>query len=469
MTGRRTWISSSLLKGLSVLGLALAVLPQPASGVPSFARQTGLACEACHTVFPQLTPFGRTFKASGYTLFNTLKVQDIDKLKHSTLSLSDLPPISAMVMASTSMATKANDPNSTAGSTDFPQQASLFYAGRISDNIGAFIQITYDDQSGSFGMDNTDIRFADVANMDGHTVVYGVSLNNNPTVQDLWNSTPAWSQPFISSPAMQGPAGAAQIQGAMAGVTAGLSTYVFVDQAFYAEIGGYRSALQGASVANVGDPADPNVTNIISGIAPYWRLAYEYDWGNQSLEVGTSGIYAELRNPTTPAGFAINTSLQHALTDNFTDYGLDGQYQYITDDNQLTVTAAWVHEHQALNASFVTENAMDPGNNLASNPSNNLDSYDVVVSYYWQRKFGASLGFYGVNGSTDPLYFGTVSGNSNSAWGVAEVDYVPWLNVKLGLQYTLYTKFDGATSNYDGLGRNASDNNMLFAYLWVSF
>jgi hypothetical protein len=444
-------------KYLGLLAAMLMALPSSALAVPSYARQTGLACEACHTVFPQLTPFGRTFKASGYTLFNTLKVQDIDKLAHSTLSLSDLPPISAMVMASQSMGAKANDANSSKTSTDFPQQASLFYAGRISDNIGAFIQITYDDQSGAFGIDNTDIRFADVAVVDGHNVIYGASLNNNPTVQDLWNSTPAWSQPFISSPAMLAPVAGAQIQGAMAGAVAGLSAYAFVDQALYAEVGVYRSALQGASVANNGDTTN----NIISGVAPYWRLAYEYDWGSNSLEVGTSGIYAQLQNPTTPAGGAINVSLQHALTDNFTDMGIDGQYQYIDDDNQLTVTTAWVHEHQKLNASFLAL--------LSTNTSNNLDSYNLVASYYWHRKYGASLGVYGVNGSNDPLYFGTVSGSSNSTWGVAEVDYVPWLNVKLGLQYTLYTRFDGASTNYDGLGRNASDNNMLFAYLWVTF
>ena len=444
-------------KCFGLLAAAYLALPGTALAVPSYARQTGLACEACHTVFPQLTPFGRTFKASGYTLFNTLKVQDIDKLAHSTLSLSDLPPISAMVMASQSLAARANDSNSSKASTDFPQQASLFYAGRISDNIGAFIQITYDDQEGSFGIDNTDIRFADVTVVDGHNVIYGVSLNNNPTVQDLWNSTPAWSQPFIGSPAQQAPVAGAQIQGAMGGAVAGLSAYVFVDQAFYAEVGGYRSALQGASVANNGDTTN----NVISGVAPYWRVAYEYDWGDNSLEAGTSGIYAQLQNPTTPGGGAINLSLQHALTDNFTDYGLDGQYQYIDDDNQITVTTAWVHEHQGLNASFL--------NGFSTNPTNNLDSYNLVGSYYWHHRFGASLGLYGVNGSNDPLYFGTVSGSSNSTWGVAEVDYVPWLNVKLGLQYTLYTKFDGATSNYDGLGRDASDNNLLYAYLWVTF
>ena len=36
--------------------------------VPSFARQTGLACSACHYQFLQLTPFGRKFKLNGYTL-----------------------------------------------------------------------------------------------------------------------------------------------------------------------------------------------------------------------------------------------------------------------------------------------------------------------------------------------------------------------------------------------------------------
>ena len=52
---------------------------------------------------------------------------------------------------------------------------------------------------------------------------------------------------------------------------------------------------------------------------------------------------------------------------------------------------------------------------------------------------------------------------------MAEVDYLPWLNVKLGLQYTAFLNFNGASSNYDGAGRNASDNNLLFLYLWLAF
>jgi len=441
---------------LGVVGAILAG-STPANAVPSYARQTGLACEACHTAFPQLTPFGRAFKASGYTLFNTLKVSDINQLKQATLSLSNLPPISVMAVASTSQESKANDSQSSKSSTDFPQQLSIFYAGRISDNIGAYIQATYDDQSGTFGMDNTDIRFADIATIDGHSVIYGLSLNNNPTVQDLWNGTPAWSQPFLTSPAMQSPNAAPRIEGAMAQVVAGLSAYTFIDQSFYAEAGVYRSALQGASVAFNG-----NLDNdVIDGVAPYWRFAYENDWAGNSWEIGTFGMAANLSNPTTPAGSAVNNSLRHPLTDGFLDVGLDTQYQYIDDETQITLTGRWTHEHEDLNASLAAGNA--------DNATDNLDYLSLAASYYWHRKFGITLGAFDLSGSTDGTYFGTAIGKPNSSWGNIEFDYLPWLNVKLGLQYTAFFKFNGATSNYDGAGRNAADNNMLFGYLWIAF
>ena len=40
---------------------------------------------------------------------------------------------------------------------------------------------------------------------------------------------------------------------------------------------------------------------------------------------------------------------------------------------------------------------------------------------------------------------------------------------KLGLQYTAFLKFNGASTNYDGAGRNASDNNTLYLLLWFSY
>jgi hypothetical protein len=52
---------------------------------------------------------------------------------------------------------------------------------------------------------------------------------------------------------------------------------------------------------------------------------------------------------------------------------------------------------------------------------------------------------------------------------MGELNYLPWLNVKLSLQYTHYSKFNGGSTNYDGFGRNASDNDTLYLLLWFAY
>jgi hypothetical protein len=41
--------------------------------------------------------------------------------------------------------------------------------------------------------------------------------------------------------------------------------------------------------------------------------------------------------------------------------------------------------------------------------------------------------------------------------------------VRVGAQYWAYNRFNGASSNYDGFGRNARDNNTLFVYVWGAY
>ncbi|PYO90056.1 MAG: hypothetical protein DMD66_03710 [Gemmatimonadetes bacterium] len=65
-----------LLAGLSLPAVARAGVPDwilryewsVNNRIPSFSRQTGLACNVCHTAFPMLTAFGRQFKLNAYTL-----------------------------------------------------------------------------------------------------------------------------------------------------------------------------------------------------------------------------------------------------------------------------------------------------------------------------------------------------------------------------------------------------------------
>jgi hypothetical protein len=205
---RHRWSPRRLLQWLGI-GLCVS-LASPSWGVPSFARQTGMTCAACHTVFPVLTPFGREFKLNGYVLDNIKQVTGIDTSNRSTLALNSIPPISLMLQISyTHTSTALPDANITGalakdGDVLFPQQASFFYAGKIADELGAFIQLTYDGAGNSFGLDNTDIRYAHHlsfggANGNAHDLILGVTLNNNPTVQDVWNTTPAWGFPYSGS------------------------------------------------------------------------------------------------------------------------------------------------------------------------------------------------------------------------------------------------------------------------------
>jgi len=154
--------------GLSLVGgfvffLFLLASSGTVQAVPSFARQTGLSCSACHTVFPELTSFGRNFKLNGYTLtgiktINQSKVKK-DRSKSAILNLLSISPISAMFQTGITHVSKTI-PGTQNNNVEFPQQLSLFYGGQITPHIGAFIQITMDDESGTFGMDNTDIRYS---------------------------------------------------------------------------------------------------------------------------------------------------------------------------------------------------------------------------------------------------------------------------------------------------------------------
>src|ERR1700722_17346661 len=92
----------------SILGLFLVcAFPTPSWAVPRFARQTGMACAACHTVFPELTPFGREFKLNGYVLDNIKQITGIDVENNQTLAINSIPPLSVMLQVSYTHTAKA--------------------------------------------------------------------------------------------------------------------------------------------------------------------------------------------------------------------------------------------------------------------------------------------------------------------------------------------------------------------------
>ena len=110
---------------------------------------------------------------------------------------------------------------------------SLFYGGRIYDKIGAFIQGTYDGVSNKIFLDMTDIRYSNNTIVWDKNLIYGLTLNNSPTVQDVWNTIPAWGFPFASSSVASTPAAGTIIHGALDQQVGGIGANVFWNNFIY--------------------------------------------------------------------------------------------------------------------------------------------------------------------------------------------------------------------------------------------
>lgn len=179
-------------RGSLLFLIAYLLLPSVAQAVPSFARQTGMECSACHTVYPELTPFGRQFKLRGYTL------GELNAENSPTGKL----PIAALLQISRTDTNQTNTPG--AMPANFPndrntlvQAASLYYAGKITDNAGAFVQYSYDGFEKRWAVEMADIRYANsLALSSGKDLLYGMTLSNNPTITDPYNSTSMWGFPY---------------------------------------------------------------------------------------------------------------------------------------------------------------------------------------------------------------------------------------------------------------------------------
>jgi hypothetical protein len=174
-----------------------------AEAVPSFTRQTGLKCSVCHSNPPELTAFGRKFKLEGYTLTDP----KADAIGDKDVTIARNFPFSAMLLASHTV-TSTPVPGTQGDTSGFPQALSLFLAGAIAPHLGGMIQATYSHASDHFSLDNTDLRYARHTTLESKDVLLGLTLNNSPTVEDVWNSTPSWGRrpPALSSGSGQSPA-----------------------------------------------------------------------------------------------------------------------------------------------------------------------------------------------------------------------------------------------------------------------
>jgi hypothetical protein len=486
-------------------GSALMLVAPQARAVPPFARQTGLACEACHTMPPELTPFGRRFKLNGYTLTTRPPlVNDTDDHKRNTLWLTDLPGIAVLAQLNYSHYDRAppdtGQPYPAHAQSDtfqFPDQFSLVYAGAVSDKVGAWLQLTYNGQAGSVGIDNIDIRYSD------HTFdnkwVWGVTANNYLTFQDVWNGIGSYTIPnfntvSLSTGGVAGTGTSGPILNALGpGAVAGIGAYAFYNDSVYFELSAYHSAVAGGNSPTVDSVSLAANGGAIDRFAPYARIAYERDWGYHSAEIGASALYA---NWIPSNGYiskqqqlaAIATGITPAQTFNpgainrYTDLSVDWQYQYNGQYNIFGFMGHVTHERQQNSDQLVaaTFTGTTPaGTAIYSNPTDTLTQFLVTGEYFRNRRYGGLVSFTRTTGTSDPLANGG-NGSPANQYETFELDYVPWLNFRLILQYDAYqvvannqSPFNLSNSTFPNSPgfRNvkASDNNTWVLGLWMDY
>ena len=416
-----------------------------ARAVPAFAIQTGQPCASCHVgaFGPQLKPFGRDFKLHGYV--------GNDGKDHG------LPLATTMRTSFTH--TEASQPGGAAPGFRPNDNAiidivSLYYAGKIAPNLGGFIEVTFDGVAQKPHLDNVDIRHVWNGQAFGQDLLWGVTLNDGPTVSDPWNSTPAWGFPYNRSPLAPTPHAASMVDGGLLQRSAGIGTYTLWNDILYAEVDAYKG-LSAANLKTLGQvPDDADQT---TAVVPYGRIALVKDWANHHVEVGAYALTGNVLlggNPTLGIGTQI------------TDTALDANYQYIVNpakaaSDMISAHATYIHEESRIGSGAA---------GLFATLDHPLDTVRLDASYSFAATITPTVQYFRTTGPSDATFWTTPNGSPNSDGMIFEVAYVPWgkpdspfpnMNLRLAAQYVSYFSFDGTTAN-------ASSNNNFYFSLWAA-
>jgi hypothetical protein len=138
-------------KLLLISGALLLALPESATALAAFSRQTGENCMACHAQnMPKLNSHGREFALSGYAAY------DKNSTNKSIIEGSDVPlglastlNVSAVLKASYVKRDEVLDPDGVIvgeerNKIQYLEGSGLFLGGRVADNFGGLVSLQGD-------------------------------------------------------------------------------------------------------------------------------------------------------------------------------------------------------------------------------------------------------------------------------------------------------------------------------------
>jgi hypothetical protein len=451
---QRTRYVLSLVRVLLLTAAGMCVAPQ-AQALPSFARQTGQRCAACHVGgnWPQLTPWGRFFKLAGYTAGKPLV--DREGFHYVPLGVLGQAGLTWAAQPNNALGQPIVSPNGSPEAYGFTGEVGT----KLTDFAGVFyeygISNTFPGWKGGTGP--VDIRATHFFHPGDHELLVGIDSNNDPTVQDVWNTVPAWGYSFYTSPQALSAPGSPMIA-SLGAQTGSVGVYALFDRQFYAEVSMYHVGTDFFRWMTASTNFQSGA-NYLKGFNPYWRVYWTKEQGPQVFMVGTFGMHSNVYpDSSSPSG----------PTDTFSDNGFDSQYQYLGETNKLTLRASYIYEQQSWNGSFPLGNV--------STAKGNLKTLNVSAAYALRDSWTFTAGYFLSNGSNDADLYGVydpsgtqLTAKPNTSGYLLQVDRTLTQNIVASLQYTGFVKFNGLSNNIDGLGRHASDNNTLWLTVFFAF
>ena len=460
---RRFAGSKGFVIAVAVASVTWWLSPASVNALSSFARQTGLSCDTCHWSFPELKPTGREFKLNGYTLTAEKNLTATGTAKTAELSLPQFVPLSASLLTSLTY-TRLSKPGAQDPSVEVPQGLNIWLAGQILPNFGEAVQITYTAADDHFSFDSSDVRYVFQTTLFGEDLVLGIDSNNNPTFEDVWNSVPAWGFPFASADSAGfGPAATTIIDGPLAAQVVGGGFYALFADHLYVLAEVYRSQHLGVTQPDTGAVGTPPAAESINiqYVAPYWRVAWQQEVGkNNYFEIGTYGIYVN----------STYGQIGGPSADTYLDLAADLTYELtLGNGDVISVHSTFIYESSDLEST------------PASVPNHTLETWRLDANYHFGNKFTFTAGPFMTWGTSDSNLFPVVApgtgdttasfsgGSPNNLGYIGQVAFWPGQNFQVALQYRGFITYNGASSNYDGNGRNASDNNTIYAFIWINY
>ena len=455
---------------LSLLCIVSMVLPESAQAIPSYARQTGFACDICHTVYPHLTPFGREFKTHGYVMDTAECVEVKGSEKMCGVDINKIPMISARIVSMWSNQAGGDHvvPRgiTTAGQgfISFPsgyndtetfnlvKDSSIYFGGKIAPNMGTFLEFTgIDDEGGSLGLGAVDFAItAPDTTLGSKPFIYGIRGVDSVFTGDPSNSLGMWGltsqlMGMSTHNTLYDPNRAMVEGGEIYGMWGS-----FNDGGLFGTIGVYHPTgtqtagtyVQGNLAGMNGTPGTLHTSTFDEAV----RLAYYFPkYGDLYAQIGASTYFGKegMIAPSTA------TIANPNYTDSYYNYGIDLQIQYIGDENLAELFA--IYQNQNDNNFYGQDmySGTDYGADGASVQRNGLG---IVADYYYKRTYGIYAKYlYQDSGKVKDIdVVGTIIGLS----------WYPWENVQLMIEQALFSKYNPGLAQYADTSLPASDFNV---------